>query len=75
MEDILEQYQASSYPLPDRLLAWLLFGAGLDSFGRDGRPVTLPLPSYGPDELLVRSDAVGLCFSDIKLVNTVKTHP
>ncbi|GFP35221.1 L-sorbose 1-phosphate reductase [Candidatus Hakubella thermalkaliphila] len=75
MEDILEQYQASSYPLPDRLLAWLLFGAGLDSFGRDGRPVTLPLPSYGPDELLVRSDAVGLCYSDIKLITQGNTHP
>lgn len=75
MEDVLKKYRTLSYPLPQQILAWPLFGAGLDNFGRNGRPVTLPLPSYGPDQLLVRSDAIGLCFSDIKLITQGNTHP
>ena len=34
-----------------------------------------PLPSYGPDELLVRHDATGICFSDIKVIRAGQNHP
>ena len=33
------------------------------------------MPEYGPDELLVRHDACGLCFSDIKVINLGQEHP
>lgn len=35
----------------------------------------MPLPTYGPDELLVRHDACGLCFSDIKVIRLGEEHP
>jgi D-arabinose 1-dehydrogenase-like Zn-dependent alcohol dehydrogenase len=34
-----------------------------------------PLPGYGPDELLVRHDATGICFSDIKVIRAGQNHP
>jgi threonine dehydrogenase-like Zn-dependent dehydrogenase len=34
-----------------------------------------PLPSYGPDELLVRIDVVSLCFSDVKIIKMGEQHP
>ncbi len=33
------------------------------------------VPEYGPDELLVRHDATGLCFSDIKIIRLGEEHP
>ena len=40
-----------------------------------GSRSTTPLPKPGPDELLVRHDAVGICFSDIKVIRTGEKHP
>ena len=33
------------------------------------------MPEIGPDELLVRIDAIGLCFSDVKLIRAGEAHP
>ncbi len=33
------------------------------------------MPTYGPDELLIRHDACGLCFSDIKVISQGQNHP
>ena len=33
------------------------------------------MPTPGPDELLVRHDAVGICFSDIKVIRAGEKHP
>jgi NADPH:quinone reductase-like Zn-dependent oxidoreductase len=33
------------------------------------------MPRFGPDELLVRHDAVGLCFSDVKIIRLDEDHP
>ena len=41
----------------------------------DGKPIEVATPTCGPDELLVRHDAVGLCFSDIKVIKAGETHP
>lgn len=57
------------------MLAWPLYGPGLENLGRNGKPVELPIPTPGPDELLVRVDAAGLCFSDIKLLTLGSEHP
>jgi threonine dehydrogenase-like Zn-dependent dehydrogenase len=52
-----------------------LYGAGLENFGRDGRPVDAPIPDFGEDELLIRHDACGLCFSDTKVIAQGQNHP
>jgi NADPH:quinone reductase-like Zn-dependent oxidoreductase len=52
-----------------------LYGAGFENLGKDGKPIDAPMPAYGPDELLVRHDAVGLCFSDIKVIKLGEEHP
>jgi len=61
--------------LPEQILSWQLRGAGLSRFGVDGKPETVPFPSYGEDDLIVRVDAVGLCFSDLKLISMGSAHP
>ena len=67
----LEQYRAAAGPLPETIKRWHLHGAGLESL----REATIDMPSYGPDELLVRHDACGICFSDIKIINLGPQHP
>ncbi len=62
-------------PLPETMLAWPLYGAGLENLGRDGRPVRWPLPRPAADQILVRSDAVGLCYSDVKIIRQGGSHP
>lgn len=62
-------------PLPDTMLAWPLYGAGLENLGVNGRPVRWPAPRPAPDQILVRSDAVGLCYSDVKVIRQGGSHP
>jgi len=57
------------------MLCWPLFGVGFDNLGKDRRPCTWAVPSPGADELLVRIDAIGLCFSDVKLIRAGEEHP
>jgi threonine dehydrogenase-like Zn-dependent dehydrogenase len=73
--DKLAAYRRADAPLPAQHLLWPLYGAGLENMGRDGKPISVPLPGYGPDELLVRHDACGLCFSDIKVIRLGEEHP
>ncbi len=61
--------------LPQEILSWQLKGTGLDNLGTKGRPDTVPFPAYTEDDLIARIDAVGLCFSDIKLISAGSTHP
>jgi threonine dehydrogenase-like Zn-dependent dehydrogenase len=75
MNDKLQIYKNVSYDLPKTILTWPLYGAGLENFGKDRKPVECPMPEYGPDELLVRVDAVSICFSDIKVINLGSQHP
>jgi threonine dehydrogenase-like Zn-dependent dehydrogenase len=75
MRDRLEAYRRATSPLPEKALAWQLHAAGLENLGRGGQPDLIPLPRPGPDELLARIDAVGLCFSDIKLITQGPEHP
>jgi threonine dehydrogenase-like Zn-dependent dehydrogenase len=63
------------HDLPREILSWQLKGTGLDNFGTKGRPDTVPFPSYTEDNLIVRIDACGLCFSDIKLISAGTAHP
>lgn len=74
MRDKLTAYiQAGDKPADNRL--WPLYGAGFENLGLEGQPLTTDLPSFGTDELLVRHDACGICFSDIKVINAGQDHP
>lgn len=70
-----DAYRLGQHPLPDHILSWPYCGAGLENLGADGRPVREPFPSCGPDELLVRVDALGICASDAKMVTMGDQYP
>jgi threonine dehydrogenase-like Zn-dependent dehydrogenase len=61
--------------IPDTMLAWPLYGAGIENFGVHGRPALWTTPRPAPDQILVRSDAVGLCYSDVKVIRQGSGHP
>src|SRR5512136_783303 len=61
--------------LPQEILSWQLKGAGLENLGSRGMPDTVPFPPSTEENLIARIDAVGLCFSDIKLINAGGSHP
>ncbi len=60
---------------PNRTLAWNVYGKGVESVGRDGKPEWVDVPAPSKDQILVRVDAVGLCFSDVKLIRLGGEHP
>jgi D-arabinose 1-dehydrogenase-like Zn-dependent alcohol dehydrogenase len=74
MSERLTRYRRADAPLPKTNRLWPLYGAGFENLGREGGPITVPMPRPGPDELLVRHDAVGLCFSDIKVIRQGQEH-
>lgn len=63
-----------SEQLPPQYRAWQLFGAGFENIGRDDQPSTLDLREPGPNEILCRSDALGLCLSDMKIIKQGNQH-
>jgi len=73
--DILTEYKRGEQPIAGPNELWPLYGAGLENLGVDRKPIEVPLPGYGPDQLLVRHDACGLCFSDTKVINLGQGHP
>lgn len=70
-----DRYRAADHALPERAWAWNLYGAGEDSLGKDGEPELLPIAKPSPDQMLVRIDSVGLCFSDVKITRQGGSHP
>ena len=70
-----EEYQCPSATFPTPMLAWPLYGAGIENFGVEGRPARWTTPRPAPDQILVRSDAVGLCYSDVKVIRQGSGHP
>lgn len=75
MDEKFRNYVELDYPLPEKVMGWNMYGAGLENVGRDGKPELFPMPEPGPDQILVRVDAVGLCFSDVKLIKQGGQHP
>lgn len=75
MADKLGKYKEAERELPHQNWLWPLYGAGFENLGRDGKPIPVPMPGYGPDELLIRHDACGHCFSDIKVIRLGEDHP
>jgi len=74
MGNAFESYRSLDYPLPATTLGWNLYGVGLESMGKDGKPEAFPMPTPGDDQLLVRIDSVGVCFSDIKVLKQGSAH-
>ncbi len=74
MGERLEKYRNLQCKLPDKNLAWRMKEAGVENFGTDGWD-ELDLPKPKSDEILVRVDAIGICFSDVKLVTQGANHP
>ena len=54
---------------------WNMYGPGLENIGKDGHPEMINLPTPNDEQLLVRIEAVGLCFSDVKLIKQGGSHP
>ncbi|MDH7484746.1 MAG: zinc-binding dehydrogenase [Anaerolineae bacterium] len=75
MSDTFTSYKRAETPIPTTHWLLPLYGQGFESLGRDGQPVQAPVPDFGPDELLVRHDAVGLCYSDVKVIRAGEGHP
>ena len=61
--------------IPKTMSAWPLFGAGMDKFGKNDQICEVPVPEPSDEELLVKIDAIGLCFSDVKLIRAGEDHP
>ncbi len=75
MTDKLNAYRRVSRSRSTENRLWPLYGAGIENLGREGQLINIPAPQPKPDELLVRHDAVGLCFSDIKVIRAGNKHP
>ncbi len=73
--DKYDEYREAKAALPKTNRLWPLYGAGFENLGVDRQPIEVPMPEYGPDELLVRHDACGHCFSDIKVIRAGQDHP
>jgi threonine dehydrogenase-like Zn-dependent dehydrogenase len=52
-----------------------MYGPGIESIGKDGHWEAFPVPEPDDDQLLVRVDAVGMCYSDVKLIKQGGAHP
>lgn len=70
-----ELYRKANYQIPEKAWGWNLYGAGMENLGRDGHPEQLPIPKPAANQLLVRIDSVGICFSDIKVIKQGGSHP
>lgn len=70
-----DQYQSLDTPLPNETLAWNMYGKGIENIGRDGAPESFTIPEPNDDQMLVRVDSVGMCFSDVKLIRQGRKHP
>ena len=75
MGEKYEAYRKLKYNIPDKSWTWNLYGAGLESLGRDGEPEPFSVPEPNDDQLLVRIDTVSVCFSDVKILKQGGSHP
>ena len=73
--NVFESYTQGINPIPKNHLAWPLYGNGVSSLGKNGKPVERPVPDFADDELLMRVDAVSMCFTDVKEISQGESHP
>jgi len=70
-----EDYSGLNYKIPEKTTAWNMYNAGVEHIGRNGKPEEFPIAEPDDDQLLVRVDSVGLCFSDVKMIKLGGSHP
>ena len=75
MGEKYQAYRSLNYSLPQKSWAWNLYGAGLENMGRSGEPEPFSVPEPNDDQLLVRIDSIGVCFSDVKILKQGGSHP
>jgi threonine dehydrogenase-like Zn-dependent dehydrogenase len=75
MGETYQAYRSLNYKLPEKSWAWNLYGAGLEKMGCAGEPEAFSIPEPNDDQLLVRIDSIGVCFSDIKILKQGGSHP
>jgi L-sorbose 1-phosphate reductase len=71
----IQQYQTANTALPKLQYTWPLYGSGIEKLGKNGNAVQAPVPAYGANELLMRIDAISLCFTDLKEIDQGENHP
>ena len=75
MHENYRSYRSLNYRIPKENWGWNLYGASLENMGRDGNPEPFSMPEPGDDQMLVRIDSVGICFSDVKIMMQGGKHP
>lgn len=75
MGEKYQAYRSLNYNLPQKSWAWNLYGAGLENMGRGGEPEPFSIPEPNDNQLLVRIDSIGVCFSDVKILKQGGNHP
>lgn len=71
----VKKFKKVSHTIPEKSKAWRIYGKGMENFGDNRGPTEIPVPEPKDDELLVRNDAIGLCFSDTKIIKFGPDHP
>jgi len=61
--------------LPEYNSKWLLYGVGFENLGKNDRYEKALLREIKPNEVLLKVEAVSLCFSDIKVIKQGNEHP
>lgn len=75
MFESLEEYRSGRQEQPKEQVVWHLYGVGLENLGKEKAPEVVEIGAVGPDQLLARVDAAGLCFSDTKIIKLGGDHP
>lgn len=75
MKSKYRDYLSLKYQLPKKSKTWNMYGAGVENIGKGDKPEIIDIPQPNDDQILVRIDAVGLCFSDVKLIKQGSAHP
>jgi threonine dehydrogenase-like Zn-dependent dehydrogenase len=75
MGEKYQAYRKLNYTLPEKSFTWNLYGAGLENMGKAGQPEAFPIPEPNDNQLLVRIDSIGVCFSDVKILKQGGAHP
>ncbi len=70
-----QDFKNSAKSLPRAMWFWPLFGKGFENLGVDGGAIRAPVIPPGSQQILARVDAVGMCFSDIKIIHQGPEHP
>ena len=70
----IDIYKSSAGKLPEGNYRWPLFGEGFENLGENGSPILSKFRDIRSNELLLRVDALGICFSDIKVVKAGNKH-